>query len=53
MVDNTLNLFYLEIMMGKDIKEEEKRLHIGKERWDFRKKASSILQGIFVVYPVR
>jgi hypothetical protein len=33
-------------MMGEDIKHEEKKLHIGKEIWDHRKKAGSILQDI-------
>jgi len=39
MVDNILNLYYLKIMMGEDIKHGEKKLHIGKERWAFREKA--------------
>jgi len=53
MVDNVLNLYYLKIMMGEDIKHGEKKLHIGKEIWDLRKKAGGILQDISVVYPVR
>jgi len=52
-VDNILNLYYLKIMTGEDIKHEGKKLHVEKEIWDPRKKAGGILQDISVVYSVR